>query len=366
MQSHQKIALGLSGGVDSAVTAVLLKEQGYEVNAFYLECWNEPGCRAEDDRKDALKIALQLEIPFKTLDFKKEYKQKVMQYFLDEYKAGKTPNPDVMCNKIIKFGMFYDWAIKNGFDAIATGHYAQTDGEALYAGLDEKKDQTYFLYQIRKEQLQRVLFPIGGLTKSKVRLLAKKHNLHVANKKDSVGICFVGDINVPKFLEENLGKNPGPILDWESNQVGSHQGLWFYTIGQRHGFDYDKKKLAKFHPKLDKGNLPAMFVTGKNIKDNTLIIGPQKDTLASEFETELPELIDLSLADLLKTKKLMLKIRNTGKLVGCEIIFDKKNQKMKIKTKKQLAGIAVGQSAVFYLKQKNKVKCLGGAIITNH
>lgn len=353
--------LGLSGGVDSAVSAVLLKEAGYQVETVYIECWNEPGCRAEDDRKDALKVALQLDLPFKVLDFKQAYKDKVMGYFLSEYQAGRTPNPDVMCNKIIKFGLFYDWAMENGYAAIATGHYAKTDGKNLLIPQDTTKDQTYFLYEIKTEQLPRVIFPLQDLTKKEVRELAVSHNLPVANKKDSVGICFVGDINVPKFLKENLGEKPGKIIDEAGHVLGQHQGLWFHTVGQRHGFTYDKKQYAQLNKNLDKGDLPALYVIEKKPATNELVIGQKPETLKNSFEIANLHLINVTEAELLNSQNLSIRIRNTGERVPC--LIEKKDGSFSIKLKHPTSGVASGQSAVLYLAVAEQVICAGGGII---
>lgn len=358
--SARRIILGLSGGVDSAVSAVLLKEQGYEVETAYIECWNEPGCRAEDDRRDALQVALQLDLPFQVLDFKKQYKETVMQYFLDEYKAGRTPNPDVMCNKIIKFGLFYEWAMKQGYDAIATGHYAKTDGIHLLVPKDEAKDQTYFLYQINTEQLAKVIFPLADLTKQEVRELAQQHQLPVAHKKDSVGICFVGDINVPKFLEENLGTQQGNIVDSEGNVLGRHRGLWFHTVGQRHGFTYDKKLFAKLHSEFKKDELPALYVIGKNLKNNELVIGPKQDTQATSLLIETLRPIGMSEEKLLDQKNLQVRIRHTGALIECRLT--KEQTAYRVELDLPAEGIAAGQSAVFYSTDQPR-RCLGGGVI---
>ncbi|KKU18090.1 MAG: tRNA-specific 2-thiouridylase MnmA [Candidatus Pacebacteria bacterium GW2011_GWB1_47_8] len=356
----KRIVLGLSGGVDSAVSAVLLKKQGYQVDAVYLECWHEPGCRAEGDRQDALQVALQLDLPFQVLNFKKPYREKVMQYFLDEYQAGRTPNPDVMCNKIIKFGLFYDWAMKQGYDAIATGHYAKADGQFLYVPKDKIKDQTYFLYQIRQEQLAHVVFPLAELTKQAVRQLAHQAKLPVADKKDSVGICFVGDINVPKFLAENLGTKPGKIVDEHGNILGQHRGLWFHTVGQRHGFNYDKKKYAQLNPILHKDELPAMYVIDKNIKANELVIGPKQATRVKTLHVSNLHLLGLTQAELFKRTDLRVRIRHTGQLTDCEI--KKMGNRYSVKLKQLVEGVASGQSAVFYTYEKAG-RCLGGATI---
>jgi tRNA-specific 2-thiouridylase len=359
--SNKKIVLGLSGGVDSAVSAVLLKEAGYQVETVYIECWNEPGCRAEDDRKDALKVALQLKLPFKVLDFKQAYKEKVMGYFLREYQAGRTPNPDVMCNKIIKFGLFYDWAMEHGYDAITTGHYAKTDGQHLLIPQDTTKDQTYFLYEIKAEQLAQVIFPLQGLTKKEVRELAIKYNLPVANKKDSVGICFVGDINVPKFLKENLGEKPGKIIDEAGHVLGQHQGLWFHTVGQRHGFTYDKKQYAQLNKNLDKGDLPALYVIEKRPTTNELVIGQKPETLKNSFKIANLHLINVTETELLNSQNLSIRIRNTGEKVPG--LLEKKDGNFSIKLEHPTNGVASGQSAVLYLEVAEQVICAGGGII---
>ncbi|MCL2110323.1 tRNA 2-thiouridine(34) synthase MnmA, partial [Microgenomates group bacterium] len=196
----KKIALGLSGGVDSSVAGWLLKEQGYEVTGVFLECFRSEHCRASEDRRDALRVAEQLDIPFVSLDFCDVYREKVLNYFYETYKAGLTPNPDILCNSEIKFGLFMEWVEKNNFDYLATGHYASIEEGKLMTAVDEKKDQSYFLARMGRENLGRVLFPLGDLKKSKVREIAKENNLITAEKKDSTGVCFVGEINVREFL----------------------------------------------------------------------------------------------------------------------------------------------------------------------
>lgn len=366
---NKKVALGLSGGVDSALSAYLLLEKGYDVTAVYIECWNEPGCRAESDRKDALEIAMKLGIPFRVIDYKNEYKAQVMQYFLDEYRAGRTPNPDVICNKIIKFGLFYDWAInKNNFDFIATGHYAQIekieDVLCLTTSVDEKKDQTYFMHLIKQEQLSHILFPIGHLKKSAVRIKAKELNITVADKKDSVGICFVGDINVKKFIKENLGENPGKIVTESGEVVGSHNGLWFYTIGQRQGFDINTKKLLKSLKLHNKHNdVPPLYVIGKNREKNELVIGIKRQVFNKSFTVGSIHWINKTIIDQTEASCLV-RIRHTGQLFPCKIISSEANSYQVISQEK-IEGIASGQSAVFYLPFKTNYICLGGGVITD-
>ncbi len=370
---NQTVALGLSGGVDSAVSAYLLKQQGFDVSAVYLKCWEQEGCRAEQDRQDALRVALQLNIPFQVLDFKQTYQEQVMGYFLSEYKAGRTPNPDVLCNSVIKFGMFYDWAAANNFQAVATGHYAQiikdeTNNFHLAVSKDLHKDQTYFLHQLKKKQLPQIVFPIGHLQKKEVRQLARETNLPVAEKKDSVGICFVGEINVAKYLKKQLGEKPGKIVTSSGKVVGEHQGLWFYTIGQRHGFSVNINKVKEstnWHHS-EKG-LPPLFVIDKIPEKNQLVVGLKKQTVASQFSIKNFHQIDQSLS--LKKLPLKVRIRHTGKLLDCFV--EKKQGLLMVNTKQSVEGLASGQFAVFYTNSNNlgnhqpwaQYICLGGGVI---
>lgn len=373
-KQQKKVALGLSGGVDSAVSAYLLQQQGYDLTAVYIECWNTPGCRAEQDRKDALQVALQLKIPFRVLDFKSEYKEKVMSYFLEEYRSGKTPNPDVLCNQVIKFGMFYDWAMKNGFDAIATGHYAQIgfnldNKPVLLTSKDLHKDQTYFLHQLKQEQLKHIAFPIGHLTKSEVREIAQKNQLPVALKKDSVGICFVGDIDVAKFLKDNLGENPGDVVTPDKQVVGDHKGLWFYTVGQRKGFTVNKKAIQKYTTWLDKNeDLPPLFVINKDQKTNQLVVGPEQKTFMKSWRVHSPHWIDKDLD--WQHLSFLVRIRHTGEMVECKLQKISEDE-WQVTTQKPIQGIAPGQFSVFYEKiittrrSNSQFICLGGGAIIN-
>lgn len=347
----------MSGGVDSSLCAHLLTEQGYDVTGVYLECWRAPGCRTDQDRKDALKVALSLDIPFEVLDFKKAYHDRVVEYFYQEYEAGRTPNPDVMCNKEIKFGLFYEWAMENGFDYVATGHYARAKNEKLLTPKDLWKDQTYFLYLLDQEQVEHTLFPLGELTKSEVRAAAKKRAIHVADKKDSVGICFIGEIDVKEFIKERLGEKPGEVVDKQGNVIGSHNGIWFYTIGQRHGFTIqptteitnpDGQKIAKT-------NLPPFYVLDKNAQKNQLVVGFGADAYQDEFKITNLHLIDKS-EEL--PQELFIRIRHTGEIMPVQL------SQNKIQLKEPIKGIAPGQSAVFYQKVgEDRFKCLGGGVI---
>lgn len=389
---HKKIALGMSGGVDSSLSAKLLVEAGYDVTGVYLECWRAPGCRTDQDRKDALAVALELGIPFTVLDFKEEYRERVIEYFFQEYEAGRTPNPDVMCNKEIKFGMFFEWAMSNGFDAIATGHYAQIGklhGEqgvshSLVSSIDEWKDQTYFLYRMTQEHLAHTLFPIGHLTKKEVRAQAKEKQISVAEKKDSVGICFIGDINVHNFLKERLGEKLGDVIDTKGRVIGEHKGLWFYTIGQRHGFTIFPKTVTinDAGEKVDQHNIPPFYVIGKDAQQNRLMVGFGRETYQKAFTLHdlhwsMPEFIQILEGEHNNKLELSVRIRHTGQLHQC--ILDMKTQRVELL--KPIQGIAEGQSAVFYL-QTNRVPkpyalrsvqstpvdqtiCLGGASIAD-
>jgi tRNA-uridine 2-sulfurtransferase len=273
--SNTTITVALSGGVDSAVAAGLLVEQGYQVNGIFMKNWSgedygiEGDCPWETDQEDARRVCETFGIPFRSVNFEKEYHDKVIGYFFREYKAGRTPNPDVMCNKEIKFEIFLNKAKEFGSDMIATGHYARikySDGYyRLLKGLDTQKDQSYFLHQLNQEQLKYSLFPVGELKKAEVRKTAKRFNLHVANKKDSQGICFVGKIDVGKFLRENIHSKTGKIIDIETKQeVGEHDGIYFYTVGQREG--------------LNIGGLPKpYFIVEKDIENNILYVAAGSD-----------------------------------------------------------------------------------------
>jgi tRNA-specific 2-thiouridylase len=377
LSAHKKVALGMSGGVDSSVAARLLVDAGYDVTGVYLECWRAPGCRTDQDRKDALQVALNLGIPFTVLDFKDAYRQKVVEYFFQEYEAGRTPNPDVMCNKEIKFGLFYDWAMSEGFDAVATGHYAQVlpatqlnNAFGLFSSQDSWKDQTYFLYRLTAEQLQHTLFPIGHLHKTKVRELAKQFGLATAEKKDSVGICFIGDINVHEFLRERLGEKPGKVVDKKGRLIGEHKGLWFFTIGQRHGFTIFPKTVTtnEMGEQVDHQNIPPFYVIGKNAETNELIVGFGSETYQQEFTVEQPHWIDESSTFQWGTQHgdhwpVLVRIRHTGQLHAATY----SPVTGRVSLEDPIQGIAEGQSAVFYLPASDTTHtslCLGGAVIS--
>jgi tRNA-specific 2-thiouridylase len=240
MNRKPRVFLGMSGGVDSSVAAYLLKKQGYEVIGCYMKNWSRdlPGmkCPWAEDLADAKRVATMLDIDFRVFDFEEEYKQTVVSCMLAEYQKGNTPNPDIMCNQQIKFKLFFDTALKQGADLIATGHYARTDGKNLLCAADKNKDQTYFLYRISDTALKKSIFPIGDMQKPEVKKLATEAKLPVASKKESMGVCFVGEAGIREFISEFIDTQPGQIRELETDQVlGSHDGAIFYTLGQRHG-----------------------------------------------------------------------------------------------------------------------------------
>jgi tRNA-uridine 2-sulfurtransferase len=267
-QPHEtRVVVGMSGGVDSSVAALLLKEQGYDVIGIFMKNWDDTDengvCTATEDFNDVIAVCNQIGIPYYAVNFEKQYWDKVFTYFLDEYKAGRTPNPDVMCNKEIKFKAFLDHAVTLGADYLATGHYAGVeyrDGEyKMLRGVDENKDQTYFLNQLGQDQLSKVMFPLGQYTKKEIREIAERSGLATAKKKDSTGICFIGERNFKQFLSNYLPAQPGEMQTMGGVVKGKHDGLMYYTIGQRHGLGIG-------------GNGDPWFVVGKDLEKNVLFV----------------------------------------------------------------------------------------------
>lgn len=344
-----KVFIGMSGGVDSSVSAALLKQQGYEVVGVFIKAWSPSDlkCTWRDDRREAMRVAAHLDIPLVTWDLSKQYKDKVIDYVLREYQAGRTPNPDVMCNKEIKFGLFYNQARQLGADFVATGHYAQVKNGKLLAGADQSKDQSYFLWTLTPEILSHTLFPIGHLKKSRVRQLAKKLKLPNAERPDSQGVCFIGLIDFKQFLKKYLKSKPGQVLSETGEIIGTHEGAIFHTLGERHGFTVTAKT----------PNDKAYYIVAKDIKQNTLIVSqnPAK-TEANRKEFELEQINVLDQAGLDSVKKIFVRIRHLGELLPAE--FVKQNT---IRLTKARTDLAPGQSAVIY-SEDNQV--LAGGVIS--
>ncbi len=262
--TNKKVYVGMSGGVDSSVSAALLKKAGYEVIGVFIKVWQPDwiNCTWKEDRLDAMRVAAKLDIPFESLDLEKEYKEEVVDYMVREYKAGRTPNPDVMCNRYVKFGGFFKWAMEQGADFVATGHYAKIIDGKLMAGDDKNKDQSYFLWTLTQEQISKTMFPVGSIEKAEVRKLAKKFDLPTADKKDSQGLCFIGKIDVKEFLSHYIDSVVGDVLNENGEVIGKHNGSFFFTIGERHGFQITEKT-----PKDE-----PYYVISKDVDKNTITV----------------------------------------------------------------------------------------------
>ena len=344
------VFVGLSGGVDSSVTALLLKEQGYKVVGAYMKNWSQdlPGfsCPWFEDYQDAKRIAVQLGIPFELLDFEKDYKKLVVDYMIEEYKAGRTPNPDIMCNQEIKFRLFLDSAIAHGADMIATGHYAKTKDGRLYMADDSNKDQTYFLYRASSKAFEKTLFPLGDYKKTEVRKIAEENGLATAKKKESMGICFVGKVGVKEFLSQYVETIPGPIVDAHGLKVGEHDGAIFYTIGQRHGLNAG-------------GGLPY-YVSGKDMATNTVFVTTKLDD--EKLWTSTIKLNDVHwIKDVPnQTDELKVRIRHRGPLLSIKNAEQQDPKTWVLTLDNPERAVASGQSAVIY----RGIECLGGGFIS--
>lgn len=353
----KKVVVGMSGGVDSSVAAIVLKNQGYEVIGLYMRNWDsfvngelegapvgKSGiCPQEEDYNDAKKVCDKLGIPLHRKDFVKEYYNYVFTYFLDELKKGRTPNPDIMCNKYIKFDMFVKEAEKLGADYIATGHYARIEDGKLLKATDKNKDQTYFLSQVTKEQFKNVLFPIGDMLKPDVRKLAEQYDLVTAKKKDSTGICFIGERNLTNFLKNYLPNTPGDIVNIDTNEViGKHIGLMYYTIGQRRG--------------LDIGGTPdRMFVVGKDLDKNILYICTGNEDYLITDSCIIEEVNLLTDTKLTKCNA-KFRYRQPDNPVELEYLDD---GNILVKYPQGVRSVTPGQACVLY----DGDVCLGGGII---
>ena len=353
--SNKTIVVGMSGGVDSSVSAYLLKKQGFNVIGLFMKNWqSEPGevCTSEIDFKDASEVCDMLDIPLHKANFSDDYWDRVFKQFLSEHENGRTPNPDILCNREIKFKSFYDYALKIGADFIATGHYAKVEsdnGEAkLYRSKDIDKDQTYFLHEVSSKEFSKTIFPLSDIYKSEVRDIAKELNLNVHAKKDSVGICFVGEKNLRDFLNRFIKFKKGNILNTDNEIIGEHSGSILYTIGQRQGLGIGGIK--------DKDELP-WYVYGKNITKNEIYVcqGVDNQLLYTE-NISLNKIHWINTLKDFKNLDCSVQIRHRHKPVKCNIVS---NEGFKVMFDEEIRGVAPGQSAVFY---KDNL-CLGGGII---
>jgi tRNA-specific 2-thiouridylase len=383
------VFVGMSGGVDSSVSAAILKDHGYEVVGVFIRTWHPDflECNEEEEHRDAMRVAAHLDIPFLTFDFEEVYKKEVADYMIAEYKLGRTPNPDVMCNKEVKFGAFLKKALSMGADFVATGHYAinqnlkdsssfvllpkqkgthdtaNLSNFSLVKGVDPSKDQSYFLWTLNQKKLSKILFPVGHLRKTKVRKLAQKFKLPVAEKKDSQGICFLGNIDLKEFLKHYIKEKKGEVLNEKGKTIGYHDGVVFNTLGERHGFTIIKKTPYD----------EPYYIVAKNVKKNILVVS-QKNKSAKDFrnfalgdkeqETHVSQNLLYKINNInwinetpKVNKKYTAQVRYHGEFLSCKIKVMNKKKSEVIFEKPVL--VARGQSIVLY----NEYICLGGGVV---
>jgi tRNA-specific 2-thiouridylase len=370
----KKVYVGMSGGVDSSVSAALLKKAGYDVTGVFIKVWQPKWfeCTWREDRLDAMRVAAKLDIPFVTLDLESEYKKEVVDYMIAEYKAGRTPNPDVMCNKYVKFGGFYKWAMAQGADYVATGHYARStsvksrkervvgdtkdDGLStfdcrLLTGSDVNKDQSYFLWTLTADQLAHTLFPIGDMEKPVVRKYAERFELATAFKKDSQGLCFIGKVDIKDFLKRYIEPKSGDVLSTEGRVIGFHDGATFFTIGERHGFVITKKGTQD----------EAYYVVAKDMEQNTITVSPIsqiKQYGSAVSQVNLSKVNIISPSEVKLNHQYTARARYRQELFGCKI-KDFSGSTLQIEFDTPQESISPGQSLVLYAGDV----CLGGGII---
>lgn len=338
------IYVGVSGGVDSSVSLAILKDAGYNVVGCFIKTWQPDfiECTWKEERRDAMRVCAHLDVPFITIDAEKEYRELVGEYFINEYRAGRTPNPDVMCNREIKFGVFLKYALAHGADYVATGHYARSEDGVLLAGKDESKDQSYFLWTLTPDQLKHVLFPVGGMYKTEVRKLAERYNLPTATKKDSQGVCFMGPIDMKEFLSHYIEKKRGDVLDTDGNTVGYHEGALFFTLGERHGFTITEKSTDGLR----------LYVVDRDLSKNTITVSDNKHQEGLDSTRIKLESINWIVPPVFG-QKYGARIRYQQPLQSCcvdgnSVIFDEPQE-----------SVSTGQSVVIY----DGEICIGGGVI---
>jgi len=342
----------MSGGVDSAVAALLLKEQGFDVTGVFMNNWDERDetgcCTAESDWRDVRDVCAQIGIPYYSVNFAAEYKERVFGHFLSEYRLGRTPNPDVLCNREVKFSVFMDFAVKTGASRIATGHFAITDGKGnLYKGVDPDKEQSYFLYMLKSSQLKKALFPVGRMTKGDVRRIAREKGLPVSEKRDSTGVCFIGERSFKPFLKQFLPESPGDIVTQDGCVVGRHDGVLFYTLGQRRGLGIGGG-----------GDGKRWFVIGKDTVHNRLVVAQGEDheaLYATHAEGSGVTWVSGPPAENVFACSVKFRYRQKDCEARVEILGDK----LRVAAHEPQRALTPGQSIVLY----DNGRCLGGAVL---
>lgn len=350
-----KVFVGLSGGVDSSVSALRLQQEGYDVIGVFIKVWQPDflDCNWEAERLDAMRVAASLKIPFLTFDGSEAYKKEVGEYFIREYEAGKTPNPDVFCNKAVKFGVFLDFALEAGADFVATGHYAQSvkceqnKHYKLLRGADQNKDQSYFLWTLTQSQLSHIMFPVGNSSKEQIREEAEKAGLTTASKKDSQGVCFLGHIDLKDFLSHFINITPGDLLNTKGEVIGVHDGAQLYTIGQRQGFTLNSRQTEQ----------AALYVVRKDIQHNTVTVDDTTPRLADKDELSLIEFNNITEIPIQGEYEAQFRYRQTPFKVT---VTSAEEGQCTLTVLDNSAGVpADGQSCVLYKGNE----CLGGGII---
>ncbi len=354
-KKNKTVFVGVSGGVDSAVALAILKKSGYKVVGVFIKTWSPDfiNCTWPEERKEAIRVCAKLDVPFLDCDAVEEYKKEVALYMIKEYENGRTPNPDVMCNRQVKFGAFWRFAKERGADFIATGHYAKKkerkDGSSdLLMGPDKNKDQVYFLWTLNQDDLSHTLFPVGNFGKKKVRRLAKKYKLPNATKKDSQGVCFLGPLDMKEFLAHYIDQKDGDVLNEQKKVIGRHHGVAFFTLGERHGFPLNSKYVSK----------DPLYVVAKNIKDNTITVSnnPRPEDIKENYFIKLNNCNWIRTIPSLE-KKYKAQIRYHGELYDCSFsLLDEKEATLNFDN---LVLVDKGQSVVVY----DKDVCLGGGVI---